>query len=313
MPCATKPTAPIETSVSTGNMVVSDYTSANLVFDYPDADLILRSCDSHDFRVPKLYITNSSPELGRHIQNTLNSSHAPHVEGSLPVVHLSDAGAILDSLLTFIFPLSPILPSTIEETMELLSVAQKYEMKSALIHIRASIARHHPRFTSPDTALQVYSLAQKYGLRREALRAAARIILNFPMTLQDLEDKLDIISGAALYELWRYHKRVRTILTADLKEFRESGACGTLTGLRCTEFSPSLIPRWLDSYIESIGETPKLFHIVKFDVTLARHIRDKDKDRRCACACITSQTIRTFWTALTAAVHGSMVKVNITG
>ncbi|KAH8985659.1 hypothetical protein EDB86DRAFT_2833071 [Lactarius hatsudake] len=42
------------------NVVVSNETFR---FDYPGSDIILRSCDSHNFRVPKLYIVNSSPVL----------------------------------------------------------------------------------------------------------------------------------------------------------------------------------------------------------------------------------------------------------
>ena len=42
------------------NEVVSDET---LHFDYPGSDIILRLRDAHDFRVPKLFIINSSPVL----------------------------------------------------------------------------------------------------------------------------------------------------------------------------------------------------------------------------------------------------------
>jgi hypothetical protein len=131
------------------------------------------------------------------------------------------------------------------------------------------------------------------------------------MTLQDLEDKLDIMHGAALYELWKYHESVRTILTSDLAGFRESGACGTLTGLRCVAFSSFLIPRWLDEYIESIGRAPNLFDLVEFGIARARHVRDEAHNQGCTCACITSETIRSFWTALTTVVYGSVEKVSI--
>ncbi|KAI0253664.1 hypothetical protein BJV78DRAFT_1191180 [Lactifluus subvellereus] len=295
-------TVPLETSAS--SVVDPDEPSPNLVFDYPGADIILRSRDSRDFRVPKLYIVNSSPVLGELIQNASNSSDAAHTEESLPTVQLSDSGAILHHLLTFIFPVSPIPPSTIEKRMELLSVAQEYQMNSTMTHIQGSIALQD---SSSIDAFRVYSLAQKYGLRQEALQAA-RTILTFSMTIEDLEDKLDIMPGASLHELWKYHERVRTLLASDLAEFRDSGARGTMMDLRCTAFSPSLIPRWLDSYIESIGETPNLFDLVEFDITLARHIRDEATDPRCACASMTSQTIRTFWTTLTATVHGSIEK-----
>ncbi|KAI0253670.1 hypothetical protein BJV78DRAFT_160446 [Lactifluus subvellereus] len=274
------------------------------LFDYPGADFILRSCDSRDFRVSKLHITNSSPMLGELIQNASNSSDTTHVEGSFPAVQLPESGAILNCLLTFIFPVSPVLPSTIEETMELLSVAQKYHMDSALAHIRGGIARQDPSPTRPENAFHVYSLAQKYGLRQEALQAA-RTILSFSMTLENLEDKLDVIPGSSFHELWKYHTRVRSLLASDLAEFRTSDARGTLAGLRCTELSSSLIPRWLDRYIESIGRAPNLFDLIEFDIVRARHINDNNG---CACACITSQTIRTFWTALAAVVHGSIEK-----
>ncbi|KAH9986374.1 hypothetical protein BJV77DRAFT_1029235, partial [Russula vinacea] len=36
----------------------------NLLFDYPGADVILRSRDSYEFRVLKLYIVHSSPIFG---------------------------------------------------------------------------------------------------------------------------------------------------------------------------------------------------------------------------------------------------------
>src|SRR5712691_9039141 len=104
-------------------MSVSDEPLENLLFEYRGADLILRSHDSHHFRVPKVYIINSSPVLGELIQRALDDSNDTH--GSLLLVQLPESGAILHSLLTFIFPVTPLTPPTAEEAMELLSVAQK--------------------------------------------------------------------------------------------------------------------------------------------------------------------------------------------
>ncbi len=56
------------------------------------------------------------------------------------MVQLLESGKILHKLLTFIFPVTPLVPSTTEQAMELLSVTQKYQMDSVLIHIRAIIA-----------------------------------------------------------------------------------------------------------------------------------------------------------------------------
>jgi hypothetical protein len=176
------------------------------------------------------------------------------------VVQLPERGKILRYLLTFILPVFPAIPPTHEETMELLSVAQKYQMDTVLVHIRGIIARQNPLPTLLEPALHVYALAQKYRLRPEALQTA-RTIMKEWMTIEDFDNKLDIMPGASLYELWKYHERVRTILALDLTEFRESGAHGTITGLLCTALSSSQIPQWLDQYIGSIAKTPKLFDV----------------------------------------------------
>ena len=142
------------------NEVVSDET---LHFNYPGSDhIVLRSSDSHNFRVLKLYIDICSPVLRERIRSVSKTSDAPNGEGQepLPVVKLSEGKATLYSLLTFIFPVAPILPSTTEKIMELLAVAQKYQMDSVMTHIRGAIARQDPSFLRPETAFHVYFLAQ---------------------------------------------------------------------------------------------------------------------------------------------------------
>jgi hypothetical protein len=192
--------------------------------------------------------------------------------------------------------------------MELLSVAQKYQMGSILARIRGSIARHYPLPAHLEPALQIYSLAQKYGLRPEALQAA-RTILNYPMSIENLDNNLDIMPGASLYKLRKYHERVRAILASDLTEFRVSGARGTMTGLRCTEISSSQIPSWLDHYIESIGKTPEFFDPLELSTVMARHIFEVKG--RCRCASIPNQIIRDFWAALASVIHDSFEKVSV--
>jgi hypothetical protein len=295
-------TVPPEAAVT---RLTTDSPIANLLFDYPGADIILRSQDSYHFRVPKTYIINSSPLLGEEIRRHLDSSGATNVEVSYTTIPLPESGKILHCLLTFIFFVTPIIPSTHEETMELLSVAQKYQMETALIHIRGSVARQNPLPTQLEPALRIYFLAQKYLLRQEALQAA-RTILNYPVTIEDFDNKLDIMPGAFLYELWKYYEEVRAIIASDLTEFRESGAHGTIPDLRCSELSASKIPRWLDQYIDSIGKSPNLFDTAEFNIVMARHI----KQSYCECVSIHSQTIRDFWAALASVIHGSFEKVS---
>lgn len=276
----------------------------NLLLDYPGADtrltqVVLRSRDSFHFRVPKI------PVLEELIQRHSDSSDSTNAES---VVQIPESGEILHCLLTFIFLLIPRIPPTHAEAMELLSLAQKYEMESVLIHIRASIAQRHPPPTDLESALRIYVLAQKDGLRPEALQTA-RIILRYPVTIEDLDDKLDIVPSSSLYELWEYHEKVRTILKSYLTEFRTSGAIGTVTGLRCEEYSSSHIPQWIDQYIESIGNAPNLFNLIDFNIAMARHIKSANKGS-CGCWSLSSQTIRDFWAVLGSVVQGSFEKVS---
>jgi len=288
-------------------MHTSDEPLENLLFEFRGADLILRSHDNQHFRVPKCYIANSSPVLDELIQDALDAPEDAHGEAQLPVVQLPESGEILRNLLTFIFPVTPVLPSPAEEIMELLSVANKYQMVSVIDHIQNNITTYNRLFPQRDTTLRVYALAQTYGLRVEALRAAMDS-LTYPMDIEDLGDELAIMPGASLYELWKYHKRVRAILAEDLKKFRSSGARGTLTGLHCTESSSSHIPRWVDIYIKSISENPKYFSLVEFSIALVRHVGDGARSG-CACASIITQTINKFWKALESIYYRSLKKV----
>ena len=286
-------------------------TLPNLLFEFLGADIILLSRDLYHFQVPKVYIVNCSPVFDKSIRNALDRPHDVHDEESLPVIELPESGATLHHLLTYIFPVTPFVPSTAENFMELLSVAQKYQMDSVLAHIRLSIVRHIPPPTQRDSALHMYSLAQTYGLRKEALQAA-RTVLSFPMSMDDLEEKLDLMSGASFYELWKYFGRVREILASDLTEFRSSGVGSTFESLQsqCVEIG-SQLPRWLDDYIESIEDDIGLFDFIEFNSALACHMEAQSSDSRCACVLMPTQTIREFWEALSSVVDRSFEKVSV--
>ena len=299
-------TSPCETLVSVPILDGPSNATDKLFDHYPDADIIIYSSEYHEFRVPKLYIMNSSPVLTKLIRTSMNPSDMA------PIVHLNEKCAILSSLLTFIFPVSPTLPPTTEQTMELLSVAQKYEMGSVLTHIRDHISRQDPPFILPEKALYVYSLAQEYRLRDEALQAA-RMTLSSTMAIEELEldDKLDIMPGSFLQELWKYHQRVRGSLMLDLIEFRRSGARGTLKDLQCNNLSSFGYPSWLDDYFELIAKSPAAFDLSRFHMILMCHSLPKAFTSGCShCVSIPIETIRLFWTALTAVVHKSFKTVS---
>jgi hypothetical protein len=301
---------------STPNEVTSEEASH---FDYPVSDIVLHSCDAHSFHVSKLYIVNSSPVLRELILRSVSdTSGVPSGEeqAAFPVVKLPENGAALHSLLTFIFPVVSILPSTSEDIMELLAVAQKYQMDSVLSHIRGSIAEKDPPFLCPETAFDIYFLARKYELHQEAVQAA-RVTLRLSMVIEDLGDMLDFpgMTGDYLYELWKFHERVRADLKSGVPEFRKSGLPRDVKRLRCQiSLSEESSLRWLDKYIESIAQAPHLLDPIVFESDWVRHIKEATvRGKPCTCMDISSQVRRAFWKALTAFVHKTIKMVRRAG
>ncbi len=321
-------TAATETPPSHPAPVISQ---DNLLFDYPEADVILRSRDLYEFRVLKIYIVHSSPTLGEKVlisptpQPEPPSSTIPAesdvdskpAANAPPVVQLPIDGAILFSLLTYIFPVPPVLPSTVEQVMELLSVAQMYKMDVVLTHIRSNIAQQEPPFVREETAFPIYSLAQKHGLHIEALQAARCTLIFSSLTIRGLakENKLDMMPGSFLHGLWKYHQSVRSNLKLDLEEFRKSNEFTTLGEWSCDfVLHNSGLPDWLDGYISNIGgnDDPIFVDLTDFHMCLTDHVKDSYWNRGCtSCPDIPREKIRALWQALTAVVRGSMAKVRV--
>lgn len=309
----------------------------NLLFDYPNADIILRALDSHEFRVLKMYIVHSSPILEDKVlfpsnhqpepTSTISAEPDDHIEHTsanapLCVVQLPIEGAILFSLLTYIFPVQPILPTTAEQVMELLSVAQLYEMDVVLTHIRNHIAQRKPPLIRKETAFYIYSFSITHNLRPEALQAA-ECTLNFAsLTIEDLakENVLDRMPGAFLHELSKFHQRVRSNLSLDLKEFEASNVPTILGDSGCVSLTDSGIPSWLERYISTIGlsRVPAFHDITDFYMLLLEHGKNAVADGwgtygGCtSCSDMPRESIRELWEALTAVVRGSISKVRVT-
>ena len=277
-----------------------NFNTSTSHFDYPGSDIVLRSCDSHNFHVPKLYLVNSSPVLRELIQSVSNTfGDSEPGRAALPVLKLPEIGETLHSLLTFIFPVVSILPSTSEKIMELLAVAQKYQMDSILAHIRGAMYRQDLQFILPETAFNIYFLAQKYELHHEAVQAA-RATLCLPMVLEDLGDRLQFsdMTSAYLHELWKYHKRVRTDLKLGLLKSRNSGLPEEVKVLGRIAPSDEAVQRLFDNLIEPM---------------LTRHIKETLASKTCSCLDGSGELRRANLAALTCAVHGVIKKVCRTG
>ena len=183
-------------------------------------------------------------------------------------------------------------------------------MTTALVRIRDCASRRDPPFICPETALHVYSLAREYGLHKETLEAAEET-LKFPMTIQDLEDKLGIVPSVVLYELWQNRQRILVDLKGSLKSF-ESEAYQIFSGtyLDCVEIDEdSEVPMWINQYLDSVLEDTACVDLTTFHLALSSHVSIMGEDCCECCSSISRETIGEFWTALTTAVRESTRKV----
>ncbi|KAI9445819.1 hypothetical protein BJY52DRAFT_1127965 [Lactarius psammicola] len=103
----------------------------------PDASIIVRSSDQVNFRVHKPVLAISSPFF----KDLLSLPQPPDDElvDGLPVVTLSEGADLLNSLISLLYPMSPVVPSSYEKVFALLAACQKYDMESVQSNIRDGI------------------------------------------------------------------------------------------------------------------------------------------------------------------------------
>ena len=169
----------------------------------PDASIIVRSSDQVNFRVHKSVLAISSPFF----KDLLTLPQPPDEEliDGLPVVTLSEGADLLNSLISFLYPMSPVIPSSFEKVFALLAACQKYDMESVQSNIRAEIKLG--RFPAPveAEAFSACAIAGSLGLVPE-MENAARLTLRYPMTFESLGEQLRSFKGRALCDLIRYRK-----------------------------------------------------------------------------------------------------------
>jgi hypothetical protein len=121
----------------------------------------------------------------------------------LPFVQLSEDAALLNSLVSLLYPIPPIIPGTYEQVFALLAACQKYDMVSIQSYIRAEIQRG--TFPAPvkAQAFSAYAIASSMGLSLE-MEHAACLTLDQPMTFESVGEGLRLFKGQAIYDLILY-------------------------------------------------------------------------------------------------------------
>ena len=172
-----------------------------LCLNLPDTNIIIRSSDRVNFHVHKSLLVLSSPFF-----KSILSTQPQSVD--LPVVQLSDDAELVNSLVSLLYPIPPVIPSSYEKVFALLAACEKYGMVSIQSSIRAEVIRGS--FPAPvgTESFRAYAIASDLGLGPE-MQSAARLTLGYPMTFESLGEALQSFKGRVLCNLVRYRKRVK--------------------------------------------------------------------------------------------------------
>ncbi|KAH9174348.1 hypothetical protein EDB89DRAFT_566230 [Lactarius sanguifluus] len=122
-----------------------------------------------------------------------------------PVIQLPENADLLNSLISLLYPIPPIIPGSYEKVFALLAACQKYDMESVQSNIRAGIKLG--TFPAPveAEAFRACAIAGSMRLAPE-LENAASLTLSTPMTFESLGENLRWFKGRALCDLVRCRK-----------------------------------------------------------------------------------------------------------
>ncbi len=143
----------------------------------------------------------------------------------LPMVQLSEDSELLNSLVSMLYPVQPVIPKSYDKVYRLLVACQKYDMVSVQLSIRAEVDRGEFPAPKGAEAFTAYAIASCRRLIPE-MENAARKTLDYPLTFEILGEGLRLFEGWALRDLASFRKRCRRNLIACLDLFLDVQSLG---------------------------------------------------------------------------------------
>ncbi|KAI0940767.1 hypothetical protein AcV7_003060 [Taiwanofungus camphoratus] len=175
------------------------------IFNFSDADIILRTSDHILFRIHKVIVDLASPNLT--LQNLSHTSDsqcsAEESQGHLPVVQLEENSHTLSILLQILYPLSDPELTDLEDILLLLSAAERYNMKKTMQLLMTKL------LDTEIEPLRMYYIAARLNLSMHAAEAAKRTLQLDGDKLNTYYPEAEGVSAKAYICLLRYHEACR--------------------------------------------------------------------------------------------------------
>ncbi|KAI0738449.1 hypothetical protein C8Q80DRAFT_1275452 [Daedaleopsis nitida] len=235
----------------------ADARVAPYPFDLAEAEVVLVTSDSVEFRVFQQILALCSPVL---------SARAKDLPPSAPsTIDVSEHSRIFSILLQLSYPTAEPRLEDLLDISAALAAAEKYEMQRASQVLRAVLASRRDSPSEDSTTL--YAIASRFGMRELAVAAAKRTlrteIMRASASISDL-DALGVSAGC-FYRLLDYHRRCRAAVRS-IFNFDNSGdwidyemSTQLHSCCRSAFGSAPRTPCWFNVYMQRVGaeEWPK--------------------------------------------------------
>ncbi|KAJ3531736.1 hypothetical protein NM688_g7533 [Phlebia brevispora] len=223
-------------------------------FTWSDADVVLRSSDSMDFRVHKLILSLASPVFATMFsipQPITSRADTDLVGHELPSVDMSEDAETLEAVLRECYPsLGSKTYKNLASVKKVLAVAEKYEITGLMDKMEPILLQS--RFLDVEP-LRVYAIAHRYRLLN-AIKAAAKSSLLQPSVEDRCPREFDDMSATAYHQLLVYRQRCTRVLDDLLKNWGDiwarewrggapAAAWQLCQGESCRRFNPLSMPR----------------------------------------------------------------------
>ncbi|KAG6853136.1 hypothetical protein C0991_006616 [Blastosporella zonata] len=204
-------------------------------FDFPDADVVLQSCELQDptqFHVHRCILSAASPFF----YDMFTLPQALTVSHQIPVVPVSETQTTIGTLLNFLYPIEDPPIQSLDELVPVLCAALKYDFTGVVATLRKLLVS--PHFIKSDPT-RVYAIASRFELEEEA-RIASKYTLDVQILDASLSDDLKHITAYSYHRLLDLHHRRAQAAVALLK-IPPDIKCMQCNG---SAYSVHVLPKW---------------------------------------------------------------------
>lgn len=242
-------------------------TDAKAPFDDIDADVIIRSSDSVDFRAFKVFLSKTSSFFDDMFKLPQGASnHDQEMRGDLPVITVVEKSSVVKHMLQCCYPISfvgELSLETVDDIIDLWEAAQKYQMTRV-----ATLARY--ALVKPTVlekyAFKIYAFAVAQRWEHEARTAARQLLREAPPWTNSYSTEIESITGGDFHRFQRYFIKCSEAAKSVSKRSKWPKLRHEFQGIECSNcrqmdktvtigkyiYHPN---RWWAEYLSKVGES----------------------------------------------------------